>query len=761
MALVSGCRRGADDEGGRGAASASASAASQAEGAEGAQAEPPADTGRYARSLEQQLDLVPPDGDGFLVVRDLRPLVAQARIVEALMAGPLRRAIPALAELGGGTGEQRLAELAQARELLGLVLTGIEGAGIELESGLVVALTQAGPIVAFAATDIDKVLALAALVSEAGELGDACRKLDAGASWHACSLAGPEALAGYAPAGQGRALAERLRARVGLGEGTDELAAVNVALSLADATRPVDAVLRTDPELWELSVPLATARAEADEAPLLEVGPPTALRSWVPGTSFVWGRIDPAVVDARALGLDQLDASLLSGELFFGVHDEPDGLLVQLGTRDEERAIAGVEAMTKLLPAGDMEPAELPGLRLSFDRARLDIDGRSLPSIGVVAGGEAGAGWARGFGLEARGRLWAAGDYLSLAVGKSQAIPAALADQAGAGPSKAALATLPASLADALAGGEVGFVANLVLDHWQAPPSTEELEALLLGLGPETKSASPSIFAAFDVLAPWSTLALWARRATPASAWSLSLSLVPFTAPAGVGAEERAAVEAALAKALAGADAGAEQAYRELAARFADSVHASRYRARAGEAPRHHAAVGSLELGLLAAFVVPIIERQLQPPASSEAPAQTQSILAAALTARQQAGRCRPLVGKAGPTPPLNVSCLTAAGGRCQPSEDLDAPDGEGRYPLTAWTEDPLWGAIDYKMASGTSHRAHYSLEIVSRGGGCEIAVLAEVELEPGTYATYRRAATVERDETTALIPLEIGTRSE
>ena len=745
LTLSSGCRKGAEE----GADEVSSAAVEPTPDPEPKPPSPPPGA-RYARSLEAQLDFVPPDADGFLVVRDFRPLLGQARVVEALMAGPPRRAIPALAKLGGGTGAERLAQLANAEQLLGLVLMGIEGAGIVLESGAVLAQTSAGPLVVFEASDIDKLLALASMALGGSDLGDICRPIADAKGWHACGLYGPEAIAAYRPAGQGEALTQRLRERVGF----DALEGINVAVSVARGAQPVDAVLRTDPDLWELSGPLAGAGMEELERELpLVPGPPGALAALVPGTSFAWARVEPKRLGGELPGLEGLDTSLLSGELFFGVHDTPVGLVARMGTTDEAKAIAGVEAMTKLVPDDELVPEDLPDLRLSFDRARLDLGGRSLPSIGISAAGPTAETWAASLGVDPRARLWVEGDYLSLALGKAQAIPGALAKTPGSGPSSAALATLPSTLGEALVAGEVGFVTHIVLDHWQAPPSTEELETLLAGLGPEAQPAAASIFAAFEVLAPWSSVDLWLRRVSPDARWSLSLSLVPFAAPRdGVGADEQAAAEAALSSALAGAG---QAAYRELASRFPNSVQSTAYRARTGDAPDHHAAIGMLELGLFGTLVLPLLESEVGP-ANSEAPAQTQSILAAALQARERAGSCKPLARKAGPTPGLELSCLSTPDQKCTPSEVLDEGGGEGRYSLTAWTEDPLWAAIGYKPRAELGHRAHYSLEIAASGRQCEIVVEALVEVRPGKYLRYRRAAEVDADGATTLVPLQI-----
>jgi hypothetical protein len=240
--------------------------------------------------LIDQLDLIGADADGYLVIRDLRPLIAQARRVEQVMAGPLARAIPALAELGGGTGAARLAQLERARELLALLLAGLEGSGVALEQGLVVSVGQGQPVIAFAAADLQRLVALASLAGPELDLARSCAALADHPGWFACSLGGPAELERYVPAKQGEALAARLAARVG----GASLEQVNLALSLASGPAPIDAILCTDPGVWELTVPVPASAAEDQQ--LLSVGPAPALRALVPGTSFMWARVDPAAL---------------------------------------------------------------------------------------------------------------------------------------------------------------------------------------------------------------------------------------------------------------------------------------------------------------------------------------------------------------------------------------------------------------------------------------------------------------------------------
>jgi hypothetical protein len=561
----------------------------------------PGERASYTRGLIDQLDLIGADADGYLVIRDLRPLIAQARRVEQVMAGPLARAIPALAELGGGTGAIRLAQLERARELLALLLAGLEGSGVALEQGVVVSVGQGQPVIAFAAADLQRLVALASLAGPELDLARSCAALADHPGWFACSLGGPAQLERYVPARQGEALAARLAARVG----GASLEQVNLALSLASGPAPIDAILATDPGVWELTIPVPASASAAEDQQLLSVGPAPALRALVPGTSFMWARVEPAALAEGDSPVGPVGPELLTGELWFGALDHPNGMIAQAGITSASAAASMVETLAAMLPQAAVEPEQLPGVRLDLDRASIDLDGARVPSIGVSlsSAGDQAQSWAATLGVDPRARLWAHGDYLSLAVGEVQAIPAALSRLEGSGPSPAALAGLPPTLAHALLASEVALVMHVVLDHWQAPPSEAELEALLAGL-PESSRPSPAaITALFQALAPWSTVDLWLSRG-PAS-WLAHVSVVPFGA-AGVdhpseseSESEAAAAAEVLDAVLAGADAQA--GYRGLLSRFPRSPRASSYRARVGDAPEHHAAVGMVELGVAAA----------------------------------------------------------------------------------------------------------------------------------------------------------------
>ncbi|KIG11698.1 hypothetical protein DB30_02629 [Enhygromyxa salina] len=554
----------------------------------------PLETTRYARTLVEQLDLVGADADGYVVIRDLRPLITQARRIEQVMAGPLARAIPALAELGGGTGQARLAQLERARDLLALILAGLEGSGLALDQGMVVSFGQEQPVVAFATEDLQRLAALASLAGASFDLARSCASVGDVPGWVVCSLGGADQLDRYTPAKQGQALAARLADRVG---GT-ALEPINVAVSLVSDQTPIDAVLRTDPGLWELTVPVPDA--DASQARLLRAGPAPALRALVPGTSFMWTRVDPTALGAADMGA--LGPELLTGELWFGAVDHPNGMIAQAGIHSASAAAEGVSSLAGMLPAATVEPEELPGLRLDFDRASIELDGGRVPSIGVSMSGDPAQAWAAALGVDPRARVWAHGDHLSVALGEVQSIPAALARLEGTGPSAAALAGLPPTLAHSLIAGEVALVMHVVLDHWQAPPSEAELQALLAGLPQTSRPSSTAITALFQAVAPWSTVDLWLSRVGSArerSTWLAHVSVVPFVvAGPGVDPAEAAAAQEVLQAVLAGGDPQA--GYRSLLSRFEASPRAPSYRARLGDAPNHHAALGMVELGVVA-----------------------------------------------------------------------------------------------------------------------------------------------------------------
>ena len=662
----------------------------------------------YSRSLVEQLDLVPPDADAYLVVRDLRPLIDQARRVEQVMAGPLTRALPALAKLGGGDGRQRMEQLRSARELLALILAGLESSGADLSQGLVVVQGGGGPpTVLFAAADLERLGTLAGLAGLEADVASSCAKLAEAEDWLACSFGGAEGLAAYQPAGQGEALARRLADRMG---DSVDLERINVAVSVArgeGGSSSFDASLRTDPGLWELSAPLPLP----PDAEVLSSGPAPALRALVPGTSFVWLRVDPSLLAGPAPDIGPVGPELLSGEMWFGVTDDPHGFTVQLGITDASEAAKSLAAMARLLPSDSLEPEQLPGLTFDLDRASIDLDGERVPSIGLSLSGEAADEWAATLGVDPRARVWAHGDYLSAALGEVQSIPASLGRLTGTGPSKAAIAAMPPTLARALIAGEAGLVVHVVLDDWQAPATAAELESLLAGL-PGAAGVDPRrVSSLFQALAPWSILDLWLRRS--GDRWIAKLSLVPFAGQGeGISTTELSAAASALDAVLAGEDA--REAYSELLAEHHDSARAFSYRARAGQGPPHHGAAGMLELAAIASVAVPAFTTYVDRSKGQRAATRTKQILDAGLALVESKG-CEAVVGRA------------ALG-------------------------HPVWAGL-----GETAGEYEYSFTGRRDGDGCHLRVRARGDLDgDGVSSIYEREATIGPEGSRVLAPLRV-----
>ncbi len=105
-----------------------------------------------------------------------------------------------------------------------------------------------------------------------------------------------------------------------------------------------------------------------------------------------------------------------------------------------------------------------------------------------------------------------------------------------------------------------------------------------------------------------------------------------------------------------------------------------------------------------------------------------------------------PFVGEQAPTPPLDLRCADGPGGRCTPRQGADGP---GTYDLTAWTQNPVWQAINFRHTGG--HYFHYSYRfrnIVTPDGhgACEFTVRATADLDgDGVWSVYERSGYADR----------------
>lgn len=687
---------------------------------------PQLDAAEYRRTLVEQLDLVPAGAD-YLVIRDLRPLVGEARTIERVMAGPLARALPGVIGLADpGEVEATSAELESARSTLALLLAGLESSGVALDQGLVLSELAGEPLLVFGADDLGQLATIAGLLDPSLELAKRCAPVEAATpapSWWACSVGG--SIADYRPGRAGARLEAELAGRL---PGV-ELSRVNLAITMkaSEAAAPLSLALRSDPGLWELSLPLPLG----EQASLLASGPAPALRSLAAGAPFVWARWDPTQAKPPAPGV-ALPLDLLTGELMLGPIVAPEAMVLRVGITDASEAAKLVQKLGGMVPSKPVELESLPGTTIEVDRAPVDLDGVLIPALGLSASGGSTPALEQTLGLPARARAWAYGEYFSVGYGEIAELPAMLEAQSGAGPSPALVASLPITLGRALLASEVGALLHLVLDPWQAPLREAELAELLAGVPEAARPSATSLEQVFAALAPWSSVSVWVRQAKGAAPWIVHVSVVPFAAPGpGIGPEEQAASEAALALALAGGDAAS--AYRALLDQYPSSPRAASWRARLGEAPDSFEAVGLVELGLLGYLAVPMLSGAIERSKASEASDETAAILAAALAQRERLGECTSLLGVAGPTPALSVACS----GRCRP--------GDPGYSESAWTEDPRWAALGWAPKQG--HRFHYAFEATVAADECTLSARAYGDLDAdGIFSTYTRSTTIAAD---------------
>lgn len=101
-------------------------------------------------------------------------------------------------------------------------------------------------------------------------------------------------------------------------------------------------------------------------------------------------------------------------------------------------------------------------------------------------------------------------------------------------------------------------------------------------------------------------------------------------------------------------------------------------------------------------------------------------------------------------TPAITLDCNAGPGGRCQPGTGA-------QYPMTDWTDNPIWNGINFQMEQG--HYYHYGLQGVNSGsyGDCVFTAQAFGNLDgDAVYSTFERAAAASKDGITAAAGLYV-----
>jgi prepilin-type N-terminal cleavage/methylation domain-containing protein len=116
-----------------------------------------------------------------------------------------------------------------------------------------------------------------------------------------------------------------------------------------------------------------------------------------------------------------------------------------------------------------------------------------------------------------------------------------------------------------------------------------------------------------------------------------------------------------------------------------------------------------------------------------------------------------PAESAAGPTPDIDLDCNAGPGGRCVPSgEDAAAAP---YYPMTEWSDDPVWNALNFQMEQG--HFFHYAFSAANETtgfGSCQFTAQAFGDLDGDTtvFSTYERTGAADQHGVNAAAGLYI-----
>jgi hypothetical protein len=538
---------------------------------------PPA--AQHAQSLDALLDMVPAEGDTYLVIRDLQPLVARGREIEGVVSGPLTGLTKAFAGVDENVDESGMAALGKTLQEM---LAGIDAAGLKLDQGLVLA-----------SISLEGMPALIEAFGAAGEdsktmPAENCAPLPGKSGWFGCSEGGKTIVEKYKAGG---AAAKHRAALVAALPGTD-LDSANAAFSTDDGVEEAHAALSTNPGLWHLSVSLPP-----EQLSLFKKGDAKALRSAEPGDSFVWATLDLSDLPQQLIPpqMTELVASL-DGEAYLGIDHAAEGdevgVMLQVGLSDPGPARGGLAFAATQLEGLPTAVPGAPDTKLVWGTEIVTHGEEKLALLTLKGEGGSAKTFSTALDLPPQGTAFGTQDYLTVVAGEDKSvIPAHLA-QTGSGASTELLRSLPAPLAQAIIAKEASAIYHFEADGLQVPFDDEVLEYGLVGVPEDKRPPADVLRPLYAFLAPYSSLSVWLSHLE--SSPQVHIALRDFSHDAD--AEGKAAA-AALARVAAGEDGLA--VYGELADARSTSPRAAAYAARAGRSDRTNSAMGLMTTGVL------------------------------------------------------------------------------------------------------------------------------------------------------------------
>ncbi|MBL4686506.1 MAG: prepilin-type cleavage/methylation domain-containing protein [Nannocystaceae bacterium] len=153
-------------------------------------------------------------------------------------------------------------------------------------------------------------------------------------------------------------------------------------------------------------------------------------------------------------------------------------------------------------------------------------------------------------------------------------------------------------------------------------------------------------------------------------------------------------------------------------------------------------------LGIVAAIAVPAFTKYMRRAKTSEARVKLATMFDAISAHYMEHGRCpEGETGQAGVTPPLSVNCNDSEARRCS--------SAAGMYPATAWTDNPVWSEIGFKIDG--EHFFHYNLRWTQTADSCQFTAQAFGDLDDdGVFSTFERAGAADVNGVQAAAGLNI-----
>lgn len=550
---------------------------------------------RYAAKLEDVLALVPKGATAFAIVRDPAALMRGA----AWVLDAERKSLDAFVAATDSAGKPPPPELRTFLAKYGPLVTQLAG-DLQLERGATIASVNGVPVFVFAATASD---ALTKAVTAVGLEMPAdlltCKSMPEPAGIVACAedaKAFDGLVLGDAP---GERLAQLKAKLPGL-----DLERANV-IAVVDAATPNEGVawvVETTPGRLQFDVQIAGVPAGVRG--MFTEGTPTALEAVAPGTTFVWGRVDPAGLAPYTASVPApFDAVVKSvtGEFLYTSVVDPFAMVVLAGVTNPA-PFRGAMAMT-MIGVGEGTQSLPDGTKVDVKLENIAVDGGTVQAVHASLGDRPELAQFAQYGIKGDGFVFAVERWIAVAVGTESAVVPKIAKVTGAGPSTDLLGSLPEGLARALGDGKAMLAWHLSFDALQSPTlrktTADAIASLPKDGDPVTATAMAELL---DLLGPLSSASGWLT-------WNdvgpqVHLAVQGFSDPVS---EEGKAAQVALGEVAGGNDPG--ERYGALADRFADSPRALSYRLRAGRvAGADAASLGAVALvGVFAAIAIPAV----------------------------------------------------------------------------------------------------------------------------------------------------------